>query len=119
MLAIVFSIFWIAIHQFSFPLLLMQDEKKIFLAIRNGYVVVMRQPLATLKVMLLGLVISVVSTLLPPLWIFVSMALIVQLRIRTVLKAVKRIKEKDADRDVVKAHHQGDHNNQEKTEDYD
>ncbi len=107
MVAIIFSIFWIAIHQFSFPLLLMQDEKKIFLAIRNSYVVVMRQPLAALKVMLLSLVISVVSILLPPLWIFVSMALIIQLRTRTVLKAVKRIKAKDADRDAAEAHSQG------------
>jgi len=90
---------WIAIHQFSFPLLLMQDEKKILLAMRNGYVIVMRQPLAALKVMLLSLLINALSILLPPLWIFISMALIVQLRTRTVLKAVKKIKEKDAERD--------------------
>jgi uncharacterized membrane protein YesL len=112
MLAIMISIFWMAIHQFSFPLLLLQDEKKILLAIRNGYVVIMRQPLAALKVMLLSLVISVLSILLPPLWIFVSMALIVQLRTRTVLKAVKRINEKDADRGSVKTHQQGENSDQ-------
>ncbi len=98
-LAITVSVLWIVIHQYSFPLLLMQDEKKILLAMRNGYVIVMHQPLAALKVMLLSLLISALSILLPPLWIFISMALIVQLRTRTVLKTVKKIKEKDAERD--------------------
>ena len=46
-------IVWIAVNQYSFPLLLLQEEKKIFIAIRNALVVVMRKPLAALKVMAL------------------------------------------------------------------
>lgn len=93
------SFLWIAVNQFTFPLLLLQEEKKLFLALRNGYVIVMRRPLAALKVILLTLLIAVVSTLLPPLWIFISMAVILHFRTKTVLKAVEQIREKDAQRD--------------------
>jgi uncharacterized membrane protein YesL len=101
-------IFWMAVNQFSFPLLLLQEEKKIFLAIRNGYVVVMRRPLAAVKVMLLNLLITGVSILLPPLWIFISMSLICTLQSREVLKAVDKIRQKDARRDAIQAHREGE-----------
>ena len=93
--AVVFLILWIAMNQFSFPLLLMQEEKKIFLAIRNGFIVVMRKPLEAIKVMVLSLLISVVSILLPPLWIFITMAWIVNIRIRTTIKVLEAIQGKD------------------------
>ena len=93
--AVVFLILWIAMNQFSFPLLLMQEEKKIFLAIRNGFIVVMRKPLEAIKVMVLSLLISVVSILLPPLWIFITMAWIVNIRVRTTIKILKAIQAKD------------------------
>ena len=64
---IMLSILWITINQFSFNLLLLQEEKKILLALRNGYVIVMRRPLAALKVLLLNLLTLVVAILLPPL----------------------------------------------------
>lgn len=116
MATIIIFVLWIAVNQFSFPILLLQDEKKLFLAIRNSYVVVMRQPLAALKVMLLSLLISVVSTLLPPLWIFIAMALITNIRTRTTLKAVKKIKQKDADRDTAEAHSRGEQGNPDREE---
>ncbi len=93
--AVVFLILWIAVNQFSFPLLLLQEEKKIFLAIRNGFIVVMRKPLAALKVMALSLLISAVSIVLPPLWIFISMAWIVNIRIRTAIKVIKTLQMPD------------------------
>ncbi len=101
-------IFWLVINQFSFPLLLMQEEKKIFLAIRNGYVIVMRKPLAALKMLLINTGITIVSILLPPLWIFISMSLICYLQSREVLKAVEGIRQKDADLDAAAAHREGD-----------
>jgi uncharacterized membrane protein YesL len=85
-------IVWIAVNQYSFPLLLLQEEKKIFIAIRNALVVVMRKPLAVLKVMALSLLISAVSITLPPLWIFISMAWIINIRTRTVIKVLKSIR---------------------------
>ena len=85
-------IVWIAVNQYSFPLLLLQEEKKIFIAIRNALVVVMRKPLAALKVMALSLLISAVSITLPPLWIFISMAWIINIRTRTVIKVLKSIR---------------------------
>lgn len=89
MIALLF--FWVAVNQFSFPLLMLQEEQKIGLALRNGAVLVMRQPLQALKVMALTLLIAVISTALPPLWVFISTALIVNLRTRTAIKAVQRI----------------------------
>jgi uncharacterized membrane protein YesL len=89
------TILWFAINQFSFPLLLLQEENKIFLAIRNGFVVVMRQPLAALKVVVLTLPIAIVSIVFPPLWIFISMALIVRIRTRMVLNTIQKIRQKD------------------------
>lgn len=101
-------IFWIAVNQFSFPLLLLQEEKKIFLAIRNAFVIVMRTPLAALKVMGLTLLIALVSFLLPPLWIFISMALICYIRNRTVINAVKKINQKDSERVASEAYQDGE-----------
>jgi uncharacterized membrane protein YesL len=105
MTMIVLLFFWIAINQFSFPLLMLQEEKKIGLALRNGYVLVMRQPLQALKVMALSLLIAVISTVLPPLWVFISMALIVNLRTRTAIKAVQRINVKDGTTALTGSNH--------------
>jgi len=84
----VILIFWSAINQFSFPLLLLQKEKKIFLALRNSSVIVIQKPLSALWVLLLTTLITIVSILLPPLWIFISMAFIVRLQTKAVLKAM-------------------------------
>jgi uncharacterized membrane protein YesL len=106
-ITIVLLIVWIAINQFSFPLLLLQEEEKIGLAIRNGYVVVMRQPVQALKVLALNLLITVISIILPPLWIFISMALIVHIQTSTLQNAIDQIHAKDAHRDATKAHRNG------------
>jgi uncharacterized membrane protein YesL len=84
---------------------MLQEEKKIGLALRNGYVLVMRQPLQALKVMALSLLIAVISTVLPPLWVFISMALIVNLRTRTAIKAVQRINVKDGTTALTGSNH--------------
>ncbi|MFW5713038.1 MAG: DUF624 domain-containing protein [Brevefilum sp.] len=94
------GIFWISINQFSFPILLLQKEKKIFLAIRNAYVIVLRRPWDAIKVILLNLLITIVSLLIPPFWIFITMSLIVHIQTRSVLKAVKRIQSQDDDPDT-------------------
>jgi uncharacterized membrane protein YesL len=108
LVAVIFLlVLWIAINQFSFPLLLLQEEKKILLAIRNGYVIVMRRPLSALKILGLNLLITIVSIFLPPLWLFISMALMTTLQSREVLKAVSGIHEKDARRDAAQAHREG------------
>lgn len=106
-LTLVILILWSAVTQFGFPLLLLQEEKKIFLALRNGYVIVMRKPLEALKVLLVSSLTAVISLLLPPLWIFVSMAWIIRVQTKSVLKAVNQIKQKDLERDAVIAHHEG------------
>ena len=106
-LSIVVLIIWSAITQFGFPMLLLQEEKKIFLALRNAYVIVVRKPLSALKVLLIGFLTTVISLLLLPLWIFVSMAWIIRIRTKTVLKAVDEIKQRDIERDAVIAHREG------------
>ena len=70
-------------------------EKKIFLAIRNGLVVVMRKPLAALKVMVFSLLILAVSLVLPPLLVFIAMAWIISIRTRTVIKVLKSLESPD------------------------
>ena len=100
---ILVAIIWFAINQFSFPLLLIQEEKKILLAFRNAYVVAVRRPWDTLKVMVLNILITAVSILIPPLWIFISMALITNIQTRTTLKAVEKIRSQDAERDAADA----------------
>ncbi len=45
----------------------------------------------------LSLLIAAASTVLPPLWVFISMALIVNIRTQTANKAVQQINAKDAD----------------------
>jgi uncharacterized membrane protein YesL len=101
---ILVAIIWFAINQFSFPLFLIQEEKKILLAFRNAYVIAVRRPLDALKVMVLNIVITAVSILIPPLWIFITMALITNIQTRTTLKAVEKIRSQDAERDVADPH---------------
>ncbi len=97
---LVITVFWTAINQFSLPMLLIQEEKKIFLAIRNSYVIVMRRPLTAIKVMLITFLILVVSILLPPLWIFISVALIAHIQTGTVLNTIQAIRQQDHGEDV-------------------
>ena len=94
---VVIGLIWSAINQFSFPLLLLQEEKRILLAIRNGYVIVVRQPWDALKVLLLNLLITAVSIIIPPLWVFVTMSLILHIQTRTAIRAVEKIRTQDAD----------------------
>lgn len=100
----VVGVIWFAMTQFSFPLLLMQEKKNVWVAFRNGYVVAIRRPLSALKVMALSLVVIIVSVLIPPLWVFISMGLIAHIQTKTVLQAVKQIREKDAERDAIQTH---------------
>lgn len=97
---------WTAINQFSLPILLLQEERKVILAIRNGFVICLRQPLTALKVTLTTLFIAAVSILLPPLWVFISVALIAQIQTHAMLDAIKKIRRKDAARDAIAAHSQ-------------
>jgi len=113
---VVFAIIWAAINQFSFPLLLLQKEKNVLIAIRNGYVVLVRRPLEALKVLLVTLVISAVSTAVPPLWILVGMALIVQIQTRSVLDSVEKIRAADRDRDTAQTHRHGREQDQESSD---
>jgi len=114
---VVFAILWVAINQFSFPLLLLQQEKKVLTAIRNGYVIVVRQPWAALKVLGLSLLISLVSIGIPPLWILISMALIAQIRTRAVLNTVEKIRKEDSERGSTGTdHNEQDEGNQENEE---
>ena len=115
-ISIVVLILWSTVTQFSFPLLLLQEEKKIFLALRNAYVIVMRKPLSALKVLLISFLTTIISILLLPLWIFVSMAWIIRIRTKTVLKAVEEIKQQDAERDAERARREDDDNSEDQQE---
>jgi len=107
LVGLVMFVIWFAISQFCFPLFLMQEEKKILLAIRNAYVIVFRCPVDALKVIALTLLITIVSIFIPPLWFFISMSLIAHLQTRAALKAVEKIQTQDADRDAADAHREG------------
>jgi len=95
---------WTAINQFSLPLLFMQEEKRVGVAIRNGYVVAVRRPLIALKTLLLTIIIAALGTLLAPSWVLITMALIAHIQTRTALKAVATIRSQDADSDAADAH---------------
>lgn len=97
---------WTAINQFSFSLLMLQHEPKVWIAIRNGYVLVIRHPLNALKTLLLTALVAVLSTLLAPAWAFISMALITHLQTQAVLAAVAKIRAQDAEKDAADAHQQ-------------
>jgi uncharacterized membrane protein YesL len=104
LVGLMISFIWITINQFSFPILLIQEEKKVLLAIRNSYVIFVRRPWDALKVIGLNLLITVVSIALPPLWIFISMALIAHIQTRTALKAVAAIQSQDSCSDSANDH---------------
>jgi uncharacterized membrane protein YesL len=104
---LIIAIIWVTINQFSLPLLLLQEEKKVFLAIRNAYVIFVRRPWDAIKVTLLSLLITIVSVLIPPLWFFISMALIAHLQTRTVLLAIEKTRAQDAERDAANAQPDG------------
>ncbi|MFN2302491.1 MAG: hypothetical protein ACK2TV_02045 [Anaerolineales bacterium] len=104
--AIITIVLWTAFNQFSLPLLLIQKKKHILFAIRNGYVICIRRPLTALKVILTCLLITAVSILWPPLWVFISFALIAQIQTQATLKAVEEIRQEDATRDAIKSHHE-------------
>ncbi len=98
---------WVTINQFSFPLLLLQEEKKIFLALRNAYVIFVRRPWDAIKVTLLSSLITVVSIVIAPLWFFISMALIAHIQTRAVLRTIDKIRAQDAERDTADGQHEG------------
>lgn len=99
-----FLFLWTAINQFSLPMLFQQSEQKVWIAIRNGYVLAIRQPFSALKTLLLTWMIAAFSTLLAPSWVFISMALIAHIQTRATLAAVEKIKSQDAENDTAQAY---------------
>lgn len=91
--------FWVLISQFSFPLLLLQKKPGLMLAIRNGYTICLRQPLLTLKVASLSALLVVVSTVFPPLWVFITVAAITHVQTRFAMEAIRLIRAADLLRD--------------------
>ncbi len=102
-----FLLLWTAVSQFSLPLLFLQQEKKVWVAIRNGYVLTIRRPLNALKTLLLTALIAALGTLLAPTWVFITMALIAHIQTKAVLGAVENIRTQDADSDAADAHREG------------
>lgn len=93
--AIVAAILWGVINQFSLPILLLQRDKNILLAVRSGFLIATRRPLAALGVTLISLLITLFSILLPPLFIFFSIAVIAYFQTQIVLDSIIILKLKD------------------------
>lgn len=98
------TLLWGLINQFSLPILLLQGDKNVFLAIRNGFLITTRRPLAALGVTLISLLIMLFSILLPPLLIFISVAVVTYIQTQWVLSSITMIKASDHRRATPKAH---------------
>jgi uncharacterized membrane protein YesL len=95
---IVITILWTTINQYSLTLLLVSSDHNILQAIATGFLIMIRQPLASLGVLLVSLSIGLVSILLPPLLIFFSIAAIAFIQTGAALKSLSVLREKDAGR---------------------
>lgn len=66
---------WLALNIFTFPLYLAQAEKKLRVALRNSMVFYLRQPGMCLSLIAFLFLLSAISTLLSPAWLFCSVIL--------------------------------------------
>lgn len=107
MVGLTVALIWIILNQFSLPMMLLQEEKKVFLALRNAYVITVRRPWDALKVTLLTLLIGGISVVVIPLWFFISMGLIAHIQTRALLRAIDKINAQDAERDAADSHREG------------
>jgi uncharacterized membrane protein YesL len=103
-IAVSATLLWGIINQFSLPILLLQGDKNVLLAIRTGFLIATRRPLAALGITLISLLIMLFSILLPPLLIFISVAVITYIQTQWVLNSITMIKAADHRRATPKAH---------------
>ncbi len=80
--AIGLLVLWLALNVFTFPLYMVQAEKKLLTALRNSLVLYLRFPGWCLSLLAFLLLLSAISTLLGPSWAFCSACLVLMLSCR-------------------------------------
>jgi len=82
---------------YTFPFLLEQDEPSLKNAIRNSFAVFVRFMGRSFLLLIFILILSAVSIFLPPLWILLTMSLIVYLGNWQTLVAIQKLRQADND----------------------
>jgi len=83
-------ILWATAQLYLFPLLFEQREPKVLMAVRNAAVLVLAQPLFTLGVFILALLITLLCTVLPILLILVWPGLMALIGSRALMEALEQ-----------------------------
>ncbi len=78
---------------YTYPFLLEQDTPSIKMAIRNSFAVFVRFMGRSFGMLLFFLLLAVISTLLPPLWILLTMSLIVYISNWLTLDSIQKLRE--------------------------
>jgi uncharacterized membrane protein YesL len=68
------TIVWVVLQMYPLALLLEQSDQRLRVALRNGFVLLFAHPGFSLVLLILILIVSAVSTLIPALWALVSLA---------------------------------------------
>jgi uncharacterized membrane protein YesL len=84
-------VIWLAMNIFTFPLYLIQTEKKLRVALRNSMVFYLRQPGMCLSLIAFLFLLAAISTLLSPAWLFFSVILCLMLCCRFTLLMLENL----------------------------
>jgi len=91
-LIIVFSVIWLSLQIYTFPLLIEQEHPHLRLALRNSVVLLIRRPFFTLGAVVLILVLAIFSTVVIfPAWFFVTASVCTYLANLATLNSIAKV----------------------------
>jgi uncharacterized membrane protein YesL len=92
-----FGTIWFVVTLFSFPLLLEQEDRRVITALRNSIIIASVRPWHTIKVVIIVLVLSLLSTLyMLPLWVVITGSLIAYFSNIEVILGIQAAREKQS-----------------------
>ena len=91
------AVIYTCMQIYTFPFLIEQDEPSLKIAIRNSFAAFVRSMGRSFGMLFFFLILAIVSTLLPPLWILITMSVIVYLGNWNTLVVIQKLRKEETD----------------------
>ncbi|MEM7331086.1 MAG: DUF624 domain-containing protein [Chloroflexota bacterium] len=89
---IIVTLVWSGLQLYMFPFLMVQEDKRLMVALRNSYVALVFQPLQTFGFVILTLALVGLSTIFAlPSWIIITASLCLTISNRAAIRALKSL----------------------------
>ena len=91
---VAFTVLWTVVQMYVFPFILEQEEPSIKMAFRNSAVICLQYIKSTIGLFVFFFIFCVISTLLPPIWILLTVSFMTYMANWQTITAIRKLRKK-------------------------